>query len=387
MPRLVHTTRHVRIATGSLVLALLAGTVHAQGGQAPSQVLSQSLPDMAPLLNGAADTPGPELRPDTHHTMSAAQNQELLQLQEMANSTAHTGTPNVLAGRAAWVLGLMYLHGTGVRADVVQAHQWFEQAYDKGERMASAGLAWCALQGCISLPNVQAAKKWIGILRSVDPARARYLEWLSKTRLAPLPVLSAEPDNPQAGMLGHRQLLLSAAKGGDVNAQIELGLESAALNRLDKALQYFEAAAPRSGVAAQNVDIVKEHMTLQRAKSGAEIKPPAPGHNKADNAAALFKEARRYHRGEGIPVNYNEAIRLYRMAQAEGSVQAQRMLNLIYARTSPDGQLDLGWMRQLSDADVSGPTPHMGQSSGPKLLRREPTPLYDLLPKLWKAKH
>jgi TPR repeat protein len=136
-------------------------------------------------------------------------------------------------------------------------------------------------------------------------------------------------------------------------------------------------------VAADNVVIVKEQLVIKRAKSGAEIKPPAPGHN----AEALFKEARRYHRGEGIPVNYNEAIRLYRMAQAEGSVQAQRMLNLIYARTSPDGQLDMGWMRQLSDADVSGPTPQMGHSSGPKLLRREPTPLYDLLPKLWKTKH
>jgi TPR repeat protein len=337
---------------------------------------------MAPLLNGGSHTPGPELRNDSAKTLSPMQHQELLQLQEMANSTAQAGHANVLAARAAWVLGLMYLHGTGVQADVVQAHQWFEQAYDQGERMASAGLAWCALQGCISMPNLPAANKWIAILRTVDPGRARYLEWLSKTRLAPLPVLSPEQDSPQAGMLGHRQLLVNAAKGGDVNAQIELGLESAALNRLDKALRYFQAAAPRSWVAADNAAIVKEHMTLQRAKSGMEIKPPAPGHN----AEALFKEARRYHRGEGIPVNYNEAIRLYRMAQAEGSVQAQRMLNLIYARTSPEGQLDLAWMRQLSEADVSTSTPHMGQSTGPKLLHREPTPLYDLLPKLWKTR-
>lgn len=383
MPFPMHVTRRCRIQAWSLCVALAVGTVQAQGGSAPSQVLSQSLPDMAPLLNGAPNSSGPELRPDITPALSPTQNQELRQLQDMANTTAQTGAANVVAARAAWVLGLMYLHGTGVNTDVVQAHQWFERAYDKGERMASAGLAWCALQGCLSMPNVQAAKKWIAILRSVDPARARYLEWLSKTRLAPLPVLSAEQDNPQAGMLGHRQLLLSAAKGGDVNAQIELGLESAALNRLDKALQYFEAAAPRSWVAADNAVIVKEHMTIQRAKSGAEIKPPAPGHN----AEALFKEARRYHRGEGIPVNYNEAVRLYRMAQAEGSVQAQRMLNLIYARTSADGQLDMGWMRQLSEADVSGPIPHMGQSTGPQLLHREPTPLYDLLPKLWKTKH
>jgi len=377
------TTRAWRIQGLSLVLALVAVGAQAQGVQAPSQVLSQSLPDMVPLLDGAADKMGPELRNEANNALSPAQSQELGQLKEIANSSAQSGTANMLAARAAWVLGLMYLHGTGVRTDVVQANHWFEQAYDKGERMASAGLAWCALQGCISTPNVHAAKKWIAVLRSEDPARAHYLEWLSKTRLAPLPVLSVEQSNPQAGMLGHRQLLVSAAKGGDVNAQIELGLESAALNRYDKALQYFEAAAPRSWVAADNVAIVKEHLIIKSVQSGGEIKSQAPLHN----AEALFKEARRYHRGEGIPVNYNEAIRFYRMAQTAGSAQAQRMLNLIYARTSPDGQLDMGWMRQLSDADVSGATPKMGHSAGPKLLQREPTPLYDLLPNLWKNKH
>ena len=377
------TTPARRIQGLSLVLALVAVGAQAQGGQAPSQVLSQSLPDMVPLLDGAADKLGPEMRNEANNALSPAQSQELGQLKEIANSSAQSGTANMLAARAAWVLGLMYLHGTGVRTDVVQADQWFEQAYDQGERMASAGLAWCALQGCISMPNVHAAKKWIAVLRAVDPARAHYLEWLSKTRLAPLPVLSVEQSNPQAGMLGHRQLLVSAAKGGDVNAQIELGLESAALNRYDKALQYFEAAAPRSWVAADNAAIVKEQLIINRVQSGGEIKPPAALHN----PEALFKEARRYHRGEGIPVNYNEAIRLYRMAQTAGSVQAQRMLNLIYARTSPDGQFDMGWMRQLSNTDVSGPTPQMGHSAGPKLLHREPTPLYDLLPNLWKTKH
>lgn len=365
-----------------VVLALAAAGAQAQGGQAPSQVLSQSLPDMVPLLDGTTDKSGPELRNEANNALSPAQSQELEHLKQIANSSAQSGTSNVVAARAAWVLGLMYLHGTGVRTDVVQAHQWFEQAYAKGERMASAGLAWCALQGCSSTPNVQEAKKWIDVLRTVDLARARYLEWLSKTRLAPLPALSVEQGNPQAGMLVHRQLLVSAANSGDVNAQIELGLESAALNRYDKALQYFEAAAPRSLVAADNVAIVKEQLIIMRAQSGAEIKSPVP----LRDAEALFKEARRYHRGEGIPVNYNEAIRLYRMAQTAGSLQAQRMLNLIYARTSPDGQLDMGWMRQLSDADVSGPTPQMGHSAGPKLLHREPTPLYDLLPKLWKSK-
>jgi TPR repeat protein len=383
MHRALLLTQGRRIRGLWLVLLVAAGTSHAQGGQPPSQVLSQSLPDMVPLLDGVTDKSGPELRNDSNTPLTTAQSQELQQLKEIANSGQPNETHNVVAARAAWVLGLMYLHGTGVRTDVVQAHQWFERAYDKGERMASAGLAWCALQGCISTPNVPAAKKWIAVLRTVDPARARYLEWLSKTRLAPIPVLSLDPGSPQAGMLAHRHLLVSAARGGDVHAQIELGLESAAINRFDKALQYFQEAAPRSVVASDNVVIVKEHLTIQKAKSGAEIKPPAPGHN----AEALFKEARRYHRGEGIPVNYNEAIRLYRMAQSAGSVQAQRMLNLIYARTSADGQLDMGWMRQLSDADVSGPTPQMGHSTGPRLLHREPTPLYDLLPKLWKSKH
>lgn len=371
-----------RTQSFGVVLVLAAAGAQAQVGQAPSQVLSQSLPDMVPLLDGTTEKLGPELRNEPNNALSPAQSQELEQLKQIANSSAQSGTTNLVAARAAWVLGLIFLHGTGVRTDVVQAHQLFEQAYEKGERLASAGLAWCALQGCSSMPNLQAAKKWIDILRTVEPARARYFEWLSKNRLAPLPVLSVEQGNPQAGMLVHRQLLVSAAMGGDVNAQIELGLESAVLNRYDKALEYFEAAAPHSLVAADNAAIVKEQLISKLAKTGEEIQPPFPSHN----AEALFKEARRYHRGEGTPVNYNEAIRLYRMAQTAGSLQAKRMLNLIYARTSPDGQLDMGWMRQLSDADVSGPTPQMGRSAGPKLLHRESTPLYDLLPKPWKTK-
>ena len=357
-----------------LLGALLAATAsQAQQPSQDGQLLSQSLPDVVPLLEPRQESGSPELPTRNFKSLSPAQTQELEQLRTMAEQTTRTtGHDDAVVARAAWVLGLLYLHGTGVRADAAQARHWFETSYDKGEVMASAGLAWCELQGCGHFPDPNQAKKWIRILERIDTPRANYLTWVSKTLLSPI--------NGKNGNLPNRHLLVAAANAGDVHALIELGIESAALNKTDKALIYFDRASARSPIAAANAKLLRDRQAQQQA--AAQTKKSSPI-TRAD-AETLFKEAQKYHRGEGIPVNYNEAVRLYKMAERLGSIEAKRMLDLIFARTQPDGQVDMVWMRQLSDADVTGKTPHFNSQSAIKLLRREPTPLYDLLPKLWK---
>lgn len=61
----------------------------------------------------------------------------------------------------------------------------------------------------------------------------------------------------------------------------------------------------------------------------------------------------RNHRGEGQPANFVEAIRLYRHAQSQGNVQARKMLELIFFRLGPDGQIDIAWMQQLAYVNLS----------------------------------
>ena len=357
-----------------LLSALVVAT--ASQAQPPSQggqLLSQSRPDVAPLLEPTQESGSPELPTRNFKSLSPAQTQELEQLRTMAEQTTRSaGHDEPAVARAAWVLGLLYLHGTGDHAYAAQARHWFEIGYDKGETMASAGLAWCELQGCGHFPDPTQAQKWIRILERFDTPRANYLTWVSKTLLSPI--------NGKNGTLPNRNLLVAAANAGDIHALIELGIESAALNKTDKALAYFDRASTRSSIAAANAKLLRDKQAQQRA--AVQTNPSKPVTR--TDAETLFKEAQKYHRGEGIPANYNEAVRLYKMAERLGSIEAKRMLNLIFARTQPDGQVDMVWMRQLSDADVTGKTPHFNSQSAIKLLKREPTPLYDLLPKLWR---
>ena len=280
-------------------------------------------------------------------------------------------------GQAAWLLGLIHLHGAGVNQSPAQAQSWFELAHELGEPWASAGLAWCEIEGCQRLTNPAAARRWVVTLRRFNLPRAQYLEWLLDSRLAPLQVATpqrgpgtAPPTSPGSTLLGQ------AAQGGDIHAMIELGLQSVAAQRLTEALGHFEDAAPRSTVAANNAALVRERLQVLRDATRAEPM----------DAEALLTAARRSHRGEGVPANYVEAIRLYQLAKLRGSVEAQKMLALIYSRPTATGELDVAWMQQLAKLDLSGATPRPAISATSRSLQREPSPLVDLLPPVWRER-
>ena len=276
------------------------------------------------------------------------------------------------AANASWVLGLLYVHGSGVVTNLADAAYWFERANALGEPLASAGLAWCAIEGCTSTPMPEAARRSVNALRRVQLARAQYLQWLLESRLMPLQIAAPgmAPGQATSG-LPNRQLLLSAAQGGDIHAAIELGLESLGASRKDEALAWFRAAAPRSPAAAANVALL----------SGA-IKPQAS--SASQQATETLAWAQRNHRGDGQPANFVEAIRLYRLAQSQGSQQARKMIELIFSRPGADGQIDIGWMQQLSYINLSSEVAVVGSSTERRAFRREVTPLVDLLPPVWK---
>lgn len=271
---------------------------------------------------------------------------------------------------AAWLLGLLYLHGIGVMESHGEAAVWFERARALGEPLAAAGLAWCEIDGCRTAPNPAAAQRWITLLRRVDLPRAQYLQWLVDERLSPLhlatPGLRGETA-PAASVSG-RQLLLSAARGGNVHARIELGFESIAANRTAEALEHFRAVASRSDAASANAVLLSERQ---------RVTPTARGSASAEDT---FARAQRNHRGEGQPANFVEAIRLYRQAQSQGSEPARRMLELIFSRPASDGQIDIAWMQQLAYLNPSRGNPSLDSTTDRRALRREPTPLFDMLP-------
>ncbi|WP_284214023.1 tetratricopeptide repeat protein [Comamonas jiangduensis] len=317
----------------------------------------------------------PTLQPKD--TQARTVRRELQQLQKMAAPASGYGS-TAAAAQAAWQLGLIYLHGAGVRVDRPLAQQWFERAARQGrESWAYAGLAWCTMDGCSAPANPAAATRAIEQLRATHPGRADYLAWLQATQLHPLRITAPNPRSSNSSAYAPQDvaLLERAAASGDVPATIELGILAFTDQDVERAQTYFRRVAPRSSVAAHNLKVlqVSNHSTsdpLQASTSNA--------------AQAALEMAQMYHRGQGVPANFAEAVRFYRLAEQRGSTQAHKMLELIFSQPMPDGSLNAAWMQQLAQVDVSTPVAALNSGVQTPQLQRLPTPLFDLLPAFWR---
>lgn len=337
-----------------LLLAVSLGTVSAQVRAQPEQPLEMAPMKPAPMgLQGAEDP---------------------VAMGDLGRLKSQANAPGRGAARAAWLLGLVYLHGSGVARDPAQAALWFERARDLGEPLSSAGLAWCEIEGCKGTPDPAGARRWIAQLRNLNPARADYLEWVVASRLLPVQLANPRAD-PAIGRAAApaQELLRRSAQQGDVNALIELGLQSMTAGNLAEAQDYFKAAAPKSQAAASNLVIVSER-----------IKKAAPATPAFMSAHELLASAQRHHRGEGQTANYTEAIRMYQLAAGKGSVEARQMLALIFSRITPSGDIDVPWMQHLSQLDLSKDAPALNTVTGGQMFKREPSALFELLPEVWR---
>ena len=301
---------------------------------------------------------------------------EILQLRRNATPSSGYGSTQA-AAQAAWQLGLIYLHGAGVRVDRPLAQQWFERSARQGrETWAFAGLAWCAIDGCSVPPNPALATPALARLRSEHPARADYLAWIQATRLKPLKINGPGVSSQSVTESSDLQLLDRAAQRGDVQANIELGIMAYANKQTAKAEAYFSSVAARSTIAANNLQHLRSLDTAPAPLSRPSVSD--------DSAESALNMARMYHRGEGVPANYSEALRFYRLAEQRGSAEAHRMIELIFSM--PNGVFDPVWMQQLARANLSLPASMIAAGITAQQLRREASPLSDLLTPRWKAR-
>ena len=367
--------RRLRSALASLLLSAVVPLALATGPVPAAAPIRAEPMEVAPIevaplhaepIQGAPLHQAPIRLPDAPDTAVLA---ELDALRRVATGRTRA------AGQAAWQLGLIHLHGAGVPQDSGEAQKWFERAHQQNAGIALAGLAWCEIDGCQGPANPAAARQWLAPLRRTHLPRAQYLEWLVAARLAPLRLARPGVDTDAIDEpLPARALLQRAARAGDVHALIELGMESVAAGRDTEALQYFRAAAPKSAVAGINAAIVADQLQIPRRPQSDASRLPLE----------LLHQARRHHRGEGTPVNYTEAIRYYRLAEAQGSAEARRMLALIFSRPLVNGGLDVAWIKQLGELDLSQETPSRRAGGGQRQLQREATPLIDFLPEAWR---
>jgi TPR repeat protein len=231
---------------------------------------------------------------------------------------------------------LQVLRRTSPRADHAELRQAFLvlEGLAAGEQDPRAGvaLAWALWRGLGTTPNDSAA------LHALRPwverrwPRALYLAWWIQR--------DAAPARGKAAVESPSQVLREAAAAGDAPALNAMGVHAAlhddATSRSPSAaaMAWFVRAA-QAGSAAANVNL--QSARGMSAKSGDDAREAITALTQRANQrdpVAMFELARRYHRGQGVPQDLGEALRLYGVASYLGHAPARRMMDL--------------WTRELS---------------------------------------
>ncbi|RYY95178.1 MAG: hypothetical protein EOO24_23340, partial [Comamonadaceae bacterium] len=229
----------------------------------------------APALGAPAPAAAGADAPPPADARNADVERELQKLMRTAYAGGAYGA-TAASAQAAWLLGLIHLHGAGVRVDPAQAEQWFARAARQGrEPWAWAGLAWCAIDSCAGPADLTSAERAIDRLRPSQPARADFLVWLLASQQKPLRAEQPFATQAQAPSAAQPQLLARAAAAGDVHANIELGIEAFGEQRWDAAEKYFRRAAPRSPAASANLREVAQRVSAA-AHTGTNARNDGP---------------------------------------------------------------------------------------------------------------
>jgi len=252
---------------------------------------------------------------------------------EIVPAPEETGTPAELLAR-----GLRAYLGSDTPPDYDRAARAFKAAADAGDARGTMAFAYLQMMGLGVARDLPAARAKLQQASAAGIVRADYL-------LSLLESMDKRPQSPQCAAM----LRESAARRGDAVAENAMGVHYQLQGeRVTAELWYQRAADHGSRSAVQNLanlarsEVVKEQVasTTRAAETG-----------QAD-ADALFVLAQRHHRGDGVPLDYAQALRLYRAAAAKGSEAARQMLGLIQSRPNPDGQIDPVWMQELATANV-----------------------------------
>ncbi|HUH90229.1 MAG TPA: tetratricopeptide repeat protein [Lysobacter sp.] len=217
-----------------------------------------------------------------------------------------------------------------------EAARWFKVAADAGDRRGAMAYAYLQGLGLGVRRDPAAARRSLRQLSAAGVVRADYL----------ISLLLAAERRP-GGERQQAELRERAARAGDAVAQNAMGVHYQVQGDRTTAQMWYQRAAD-NGSAAAGINLASlARGDEARRQVGAGVEAAADG-----DGEALFALARRYHRGEGVAVDYGKALQLYRSAAANGSKPAQQMLGLIQSRMLAGGVIDPVWMHQLASTAV-----------------------------------
>jgi TPR repeat protein len=211
---------------------------------------------------------------------------------------------------AALMIGKLYLGAPGVERDMTKAVAWLTKAagarfdpttdmpiFDPREPMRNTAIGEAAM----ILGQLYAAGA-PGLAK--DPAAAR--KWFDRARF-----------------VGHVRACLVL---GDIYYY-----GRGAPRDLAQAFQYYKQGAVLGDAPAQQA--LAEMYSAGEAPGGRDLKLAAAWHNEAakiGHAPSLFALASAYERGEGVAVDPQRALGLYKLAAAEGSAPARNALGTYF---------------------------------------------------------
>jgi TPR repeat protein len=214
--------------------------------------------------------------------------------------------------------GWAQIQSMGNRAPALQSQPRSAQA----QRLA---YAWCVWQGrCVLRADAptESARDMVEALRQEGYARAHYAAWLMDKR-----GFSA------AAYVRAQTALANAVSAADALALNAHAVELARLQDTAQATALMQRAAALGSVAAKSNLETLTHQTQDRP-SREHIAALMQRTNEKD-AQAMYELAQLHHRGEGLPFNQTQAIRLYNESARLGYAPAQRMLGLLRQRGGP----------------------------------------------------
>ena len=232
--------------------------------------------------------------------------------------------------------GLDYYQNAGVPMAPALARQRWKQAAETGDARAMVAYGWLLANGIGGLRDVEQAREWITEARVAGLARATFVASLLEGRIS-----------GAKKRVESMQLLEQAARDGDPLATNNLGVALELEGNLTGARGLYEAAALQGNATARE-NLERLHR-LARPVDGINLSRLRLQADDGDTDAML-QLAQRYHRGEGVPQDYAQAILYYRRAADGGSVRAREFIALIFSRAPRDkSQLyDPAWMRELA---------------------------------------
>ncbi|WP_133501731.1 tetratricopeptide repeat protein [Cognatilysobacter terrigena] len=284
----------------------------------------------SPPASAVEEPPASNIRPPRSATTTAAP----VTMEPDAHVAPDAPSNEPTSPAAAFEQGLAAWRRTGDAQRYVDALRLFTQAAQGGDVRASAAVGYMQGLGLGGTRNVDAARS---LLQSASAAGVVHADYL-------LSLVEADGgDAKRAAALRE-----SAARRGDAAAQNAMGVHYERMGDRTTAEMWYRRAA-QSGSASAKLNLA----SLKRADDAQAATQATTAQAAKGDAPALFALAQRYHRGDGVPVDYAKALRYYRAAAAKGHAPSRRMLGLIQSRVTADGAFDPAWMQQLASVDVT----------------------------------